>query len=114
YYGGAEVVDQIELLCQKRALEAFDLDPEKWGVNVQPYSANLLYSLHDWAGLIFYRKGLRSVDKKGKEIMYDLEDKVNFAVFPSLQGGPHNHAIAGVAVALKQVSLTKKKSPATL
>lgn len=55
------------------------------------------------AGLIFYRKGVRSVDKKGKEIMYDLEDKVNFSVFPSLQGGPHNHAIAGVAVALKQV-----------
>lgn len=35
--------------------------------------------------------------------MYDLEDKVNFSVFPSLQGGPHNHGIAGVAVALKQV-----------
>lgn len=40
YYGGAEVVDQIELLCQKRALEAFDLNPEKWGVNVQPYSGS--------------------------------------------------------------------------
>lgn len=56
------------------------------------------------AGLIFYRKGVRSVDKKGKQIMYDLEDRVNFSVFPSLQGGPHNHAIAGVAVALRQVS----------
>lgn len=56
------------------------------------------------AGMIFYRKGVRSVDKKGREIMYDLEDKVNFSVFPSLQGGPHNHAIAGVAVALRQVS----------
>lgn len=40
--------------------------------------------------------------------MYDLEDKVNFSVFPSLQGGPHNHAIAGVAVALRQVSTTQK------
>lgn len=40
--------------------------------------------------------------------MYDLEDKVNFSVFPSLQGGPHNHAIAGVAVALRQVSKTRK------
>ena len=34
--------------------------------------------------------------------MYDLEQKINQAVFPALQGGPHNHAIAGVAVALKQ------------
>uniref|UniRef100_A0A8C2JWK7 glycine hydroxymethyltransferase n=1 Tax=Cyprinus carpio TaxID=7962 RepID=A0A8C2JWK7_CYPCA len=56
------------------------------------------------AGLIFYRKGVRSLDKKGKEVMYDLEEKVNFSVFPSLQGGPHNHAIAGVAVALKQAT----------
>lgn len=40
YYGGAEVVDQIELLCQKRALDAFDLDPALWGVNVQPYSGS--------------------------------------------------------------------------
>lgn len=34
------MVDQIELLCQKRALEAFDLDPALWGVNVQPYSGS--------------------------------------------------------------------------
>lgn len=48
---------------------------------------------------------MRSVDKKGREVTYDLQDRVNFAVFPSLQGGPHNHAIAGVAVALKQVQI---------
>lgn len=34
------MVDQIELLCQRRALEAFKLDPEEWGVNVQPYSGS--------------------------------------------------------------------------
>ena len=37
YYGGTEVVDKIELLCQQRALEAYRLDPAQWGVNVQPY-----------------------------------------------------------------------------
>ncbi|XP_043939556.1 serine hydroxymethyltransferase, mitochondrial [Protopterus annectens] len=57
------------------------------------------------AGMIFYRKGVRSVDKKtGKQMLYDFEEKVNAAVFPCLQGGPHNHAIAAVAVALKQSS----------
>ena len=40
YYGGNEYIDQIELLCQKRALEAYHLDPKKWGVNVQPYSGS--------------------------------------------------------------------------
>ena len=40
YYGGTHVVDELELLCQKRCLEAFDLDPAEWGVNVQPYSGS--------------------------------------------------------------------------
>lgn len=31
---------QVETLCQQRALEAFDLDPELWGVNVQTLSGS--------------------------------------------------------------------------
>lgn len=38
YYGGNQHIDRLEKLCQKRALEAFDLDEKVWGVNVQPYS----------------------------------------------------------------------------
>ncbi len=65
YYGGCEVVDKIEALCQERALkvtcpwsvvtirsrqwrQAFHLDPEKWGVNVQPYSG----STANWAAFV--------------------------------------------------------------
>lgn len=38
----------------------------------------------------------------GDKEMYNMERPINEAVFPGLQGGPHNHAIAAVAVALKQ------------
>lgn len=42
------------------------------------------------AALIFYRK--------------EYEEKINFAVFPMLQGGPHNTNIAAIAVQLKEVN----------
>ena len=40
YYGGNENIDEAERLCQKRALEAFSLDPNEWGVNVQSLSGS--------------------------------------------------------------------------
>jgi len=43
------------------------------------------------AGLIFFRK-----DERG------FEPLINQAVFPALQGGPHEHQIAGVATQLKE------------
>ncbi|GFH53859.1 glycine hydroxymethyltransferase [Chaetoceros tenuissimus] len=238
YYGGNENIDQVELLCQKRALEAFHLNSEEWGVNVQslsgspanfqvytallephdrilsldlphgghlshgyqtptkkisavskyfesmPYrldeetgmidydemersaelfrpklivagasayarlidyerirqiadkvgayvladmahisglvAAEVIPSCFPWAdvvtttthkslrgprgAMIFYRKGQRGETKKGTPIMYDIEDKINFAVFPGLQGGPHNHTIGALSTCLKQVN----------
>ncbi|KAK8229888.1 serine hydroxymethyltransferase [Phyllosticta capitalensis] len=237
YYGGNEHIDEIELTCQKRALQTFGLDPAQWGVNVQtlsgspanlqvyqaimrpherlmgldlphgghlshgyqtpqkkisavstyfetfPYRVNLDTGLIDYdqleqnalmyrpkvlvagtsaycreidykrmreiadkvgcylmmdmahisglvaagvnaspfpycdivtttthkslrgprGAMIFFRKGIRSTDAKtGKEIPYDLEGPINFSVFPGHQGGPHNHTITALAVALKQ------------
>ncbi|KAK0390043.1 hypothetical protein NLU13_3616 [Sarocladium strictum] len=238
YYGGNEYIDEAERLCQQRALEAFRLDPERWGVNVQALSgspANLMaysallnthdrimgldlphgghlshgyqvpnkkismiskyfetvpyhldqatgiidyaklresalvyrpkliiagtsaysrlidyaqmrriadeagaYLLSDMAhisglvaadtvpspfehsdvvtttthkslrgprgAMIFFRKGVRHVDKKGKETRYDLEGPINASVFPGHQGGPHNHTITALAVALGQAA----------
>ncbi|XP_043282211.1 serine hydroxymethyltransferase isoform X2 [Venturia canescens] len=236
YYGGNEFIDEIERMAQKRALEAFNLNPEEWGCNVQPYSgspanfavytgliephgrimgldlpdgghlthgfftatkkisatslffesmpykvdavtglidydklanqaklfkpkiiiagiscysrcldykrfreiadengaflfsdmahvsglvaAGIIPSPFEYsdvvsttthktlrgprAGVIFFRKGVRKVGKNGEKIMYDIESRINQAVFPGLQGGPHNHAIAGIATAMKQ------------
>ena len=42
--------------------------------------------------MIFFRK-----DERG------FETKINQAVFPALQGGPHEHQIAGIATQLKEV-----------
>lgn len=41
------------------------------------------------AGMIFFKK--------------ELEDKINFAVFPGVQGGPHNNQIAAIATQLREV-----------
>ena len=57
------------------------------------------------AGMIFLRRGPKA---SGGE--YDYEDKINFSVFPSLQGGPHNHQIAGLATQLKEVATPEFKA----
>lgn len=61
------------------------------------------------AGIIFYRKGVRSVKANGQQVLYDLENRINQAVFPGLQGGPHNHAIAAIATTMKQATTPEFK-----
>ena len=48
------------------------------------------------SGIIYGKKG---------EIM----DKINFAVFPSLQGGPHNHQIGALACQMREVATPEFK-----
>lgn len=58
------------------------------------------------AGMIFYRKGVKHVDPKTKaEVKYTYEQDIDFAVFPSLQGGPHENAVAGIATMAFQAGL---------
>jgi glycine hydroxymethyltransferase len=47
------------------------------------------------AGMIFYK--------------VEYKQKIDFSVFPSLQGGPHNHQIAAIAVQLKEVNTPEYK-----
>ena len=54
-------------------------------------------------------KGARKVKGDAEDAKYDFEDRINFSVFPSLQGGPHNHQIAALAVALKYAATPQFK-----
>ncbi|KAJ0418156.1 serine hydroxymethyltransferase-domain-containing protein [Aspergillus carlsbadensis] len=60
--------------------------------------------------MIFFRKGVRRTDKKGNPELYDLEGRINASVFPGHQGGPHNHTITALAVALQQAQSPEFKT----
>jgi glycine hydroxymethyltransferase len=61
--------------------------------------------------MIFFRKGTRRTNPKTKEPeLYNLEDPINASVFPGHQGGPHNHTITALAVALKQAQSQEFKT----
>eukprot|EP00403_Amphidinium_massartii_P016951 CAMPEP_0178411146 /NCGR_PEP_ID=MMETSP0689_2-20121128/21345_1 /TAXON_ID=160604 /ORGANISM="Amphidinium massartii, Strain CS-259" /LENGTH=816 /DNA_ID=CAMNT_0020032345 /DNA_START=84 /DNA_END=2534 /DNA_ORIENTATION=+ len=47
------------------------------------------------AGMIFF---------KYSDKFPDIKERIDMAVFPALQGGPHNHQIGALAVQLKEVS----------
>ena len=50
------------------------------------------------------RGGIIMVTEKGIKKNSDLSDKINKAIFPGLQGGPHENAIAAIAVCLKEAA----------
>ncbi|KAG5525863.1 hypothetical protein RHGRI_032227 [Rhododendron griersonianum] len=67
-------------------------------------------------GIVFYRKGSKPkkigilLNQGDGSDRYDFEDKINSAIFPALQGGPHNNHIAALAIALKQVATPEYKA----
>jgi glycine hydroxymethyltransferase len=62
------------------------------------------------SGMIFYRRGDKPAAADGTPAgKYEYEEAINMAVFPALQGGPHNHQIAGLAAALKEASTPEFK-----
>lgn len=50
------------------------------------------------------RGGMIMVTKKGIEKDPELPQKIDKAIIPGLQGGPHNHTTSAIAVALKEAS----------
>lgn len=48
------------------------------------------------------RGAMIMVTKKGLAKDSDLSNKIDKAIFPGLQGGPHDHTTAGIAVALNE------------
>ncbi len=55
------------------------------------------------------RGGIIMVTKKGIEKDPELPQKIDKAVFPCMQGGPHENSIAAIAIALKEASLPSFK-----
>ena len=55
------------------------------------------------------RGGMIMITKKGLDKDPDLAKKIDKAVFPGIQGGPHEHTIAGIAVALNEASTQEFK-----
>lgn len=54
------------------------------------------------SALIFSRKKALAIKNSGDEKYKNLPKKIDKAIFPGLQGGPHENQIAAVAVALKE------------
>jgi glycine hydroxymethyltransferase len=64
YYQGNENIDKIESLVEQRALEAFGLNEDEWGVNVQPPTGS-------FANLAVYNAFLSHGDKIMSMYLYD-------------------------------------------
>src|SRR5438093_34922 len=126
YYEGQQLIDPIETLAQDRAKALFQAEH----ANVQPYSGspcNLAVYLAFLAGLVAggappspvpvadvvtttTHKPLRG--PRGAMLLCPERhaSALDKAVFPGLQGGPHNHTTAAIAVALREAAQPEFKA----
>ncbi len=56
------------------------------------------------------RGAMIMVTEKGMKKDPELGEKVDKVIFPGMQGGPHNHTTAGIAVALKEAATPQFKA----
>merc|ERR1711998_287027 len=78
---------------------------------------SLPYKVHPETGLINFeelRKSLRGpragmIFFKYSEKYPDIKERIDMAVFPALQGGPHNHQIGALACQLLEVATPEFK-----
>lgn len=75
--------------------------------NPAPYVHSFMTTTHKT--LRGPRGAILFVTEKGLKKDPDLADKIDKAVFPGLQGGPHDNQTAAIAVALKEASTAKFK-----
>src|SRR3989338_262207 len=114
YYGGNEVVDKVENLARERVLKLFKLNEI-----AQSVGAFVMVDMSHFAGLVAGRvypspfpyadvvtttthKTLRGPRRAMIFAKKELARKIDRAVFPGFQGGPHNHQTLAIAVALHE------------
>jgi glycine hydroxymethyltransferase len=101
YYGGNQIIDQVESLAQSRALELFKLDAKKWHVNVQPLSgspANLaVYSALvpiggkimglklSSGGHLTHGQSVSMTGKVWKQVPYEVDPKTELLNFKEVE-----------------------------
>jgi glycine hydroxymethyltransferase len=56
------------------------------------------------------RGGMIMVTEKGLQKDAELAEKIDRAIFPGLQGGPHDHQTAAIAIALKEAATQEFKN----
>jgi len=98
----AEIADEVGAFFAADIAHIAGLIIAGFHTNPAPYAHIITTTTHKT--LRGPRGAMIMVTNRGIKKDPALPQKIDRAVFPGLQGGPHNHIIAGIAVALKEAS----------